>query len=99
MPSAAAAYMVNVNLAGFRPDSGDAICWTTQAVVTRRSTAASTALVAAANWTAGQATVGASGAIPGLWADTTYGGIAVWVTPPSTNVWHWVARIETVEIG
>ena len=65
----------------------------------RGATAASTQLVNGASAQPPNGSIGAgSGAAFTVAADTSNGCLALSVTPPNTNAWHWAARVRTTEV-
>jgi hypothetical protein len=100
-PPANASFALSVTLeARDTTTSGSDYVWKMPAgLLTRDTSVASTAIVLGQATSVSRGTV--TGAAVGAAADTTNGCLALSFTPPSgntTDVWHAVARVETVEV-
>lgn len=97
--TAASAAYVTVYLTGFCATTGDAVAWKIDALVTKAASVGSTAVIGSPAWvTVGGTTTGLT-ATPSFTADTTLGGYAVGITAPNSNTWHWMARVDAVEVA
>lgn len=76
----------------------DAKEWTGDFLVTRGSTAASTAIVGSPAVTSTFATAGASGWSLAVTADTTNGALQVTVTSSTTDTVDWNAQLDSIEV-
>jgi hypothetical protein len=105
LPGSISAYLATIKLVGQKTGgaAGEAGYWTITALFRRLASGSST-IVKLANptaptWTAGQGDPLALTAVPDLTAETLYGHIGVHITAPDAGTWHWVAKIDTVEVA
>jgi hypothetical protein len=82
-----------------RSTTGDVAMWTIEGVIKRGASAATTAFVGTPTVTQVAADAGASTWATGAANETTNGLLQITITGAASTTIHWVAEVETVEVG